>query len=344
MELGVKPSDGTFPTAEQLSEHGFFGFYAHHAKGIGKLQRTLQEQLDEQKLASIFDDLITGNREHDIARLRSLQHEDSKLLLCTLPSKSEYRMSDEVFNGFLNRRLGLPEAPVLPERCKCGNDYRSDSNSHPLRCNKNSGGWIYAHNSGVRALAYCARKAGCLVNTDNLAQQVVLDEADQSADSAKVNIIPDVEIHSSSGTIMCDVSLAISQPSDYRSAVSAGTAATAKRREALKKAKYQPLVDQRQPSCSFFPLVIERDTLAFGPKSLELIDFICAHSRSLSSDDELSVVDVKVRLQLAVCRGTTALIRQALIRDHRVSYRESLRATRRVLCAATAAVSASGAA
>jgi hypothetical protein len=332
LKLGMKPTDA-FPNAEQMMEHGFFDYYTHQAKSTWKLQRTIQLQLDEKKLASIFDDWTkAGNREHDIARLRSLQHQDCKLLLTILPSKKEYSISDEVARGFLNRRVGLPEAPVLPELCKCGKEYDCDNNSHPLRCNQNAGGWTYGHNSVVTVAGYVGRKSGYLVDTDKLREQVVLDnDEDESADSSSPTqtIIPDLELHSSSGTIICDVSLAISQPSDYRSAESAGTAATAKRREAVKIAKYKQLVEQRRPSCTFYPLVIERDTLAFGPKSLELINIICAQSRSIfSAAEQLSVTDVKVRLQLAVCRGTSALIRQALSRDHRTAFRGAVRASR----------------
>jgi hypothetical protein len=334
LDLGVKPdSDVAFPTEAQLAEHGFFGYYTHCAKLTGKLQHAIQEQLDEKKLASIFDQWNkAGNRENDIARLRSLQHEDCKLLLTTLPTKKEYSMSDEVCKGFLNRRLGLPEAPVLPERCICGGQHDSDSNSHALRCNRNAGGRTYAHNVVVREFAYCGRKTGHLVDTDKLADSIVMTDEDDSAassSSAAQTIIPDLELHSSTGTIICDVSLAISQPSDYRSRKSAGTAATAKERESRKMAKYKQLVEQRGSSCTFYPLVIERDTLAIGPKTLELIDTVCAHSRSfIPPAEQLSVLDVKVRLQLAVCRGTTALIRQAFTRDHRAAYRASVRLLR----------------
>ena len=128
---------------------------------------------------------------------------------------------------------------------------------------------------------------------------------------------------------------AMSKPTDYRRPESAGKATSAMAREKSKIAKYQQLMAQLGQSCTFYPMVIERDTLAIGPKSLELIEAICAHSRShLPPAQHLSVTEVKIRLQLAVCRGTSAFIRHAFSRDHRAD----TRATLRVIRAATEAV------
>ena len=68
-------------------------------------------------------------------------------------------------------------------------------------------------------------------------------------------------------------------------------------------------------SCEFYPLVLERETLAFGPKTLELIDRIESFSKSLASSARMPRFTMKARLLVEVCKGNARLADLASRKD-----------------------------
>ena len=71
----------------------------------------------------------------------------------------------------------------------------------------------------------------------------------------------------------------------------------------------------RDGSCVFAPLVIERESLAMGPATLELVDKIVVKSKGIAAQETQPRFTIIAKILIAACIGNAVLVDQALRKD-----------------------------
>ncbi len=191
--------------------------------------------------------------------------------------------------------------------CSCGAMQSEDANAHMVKCRSNTAGWCHVHNRVVHTLARAASDVGYTAQ--------VRDFTKMKQDH---HVVPDLKILGDKLPIMVDVSFVAVNHDDYRDVDVKSKdpqARSAMRRETEKEKHYHGIT--RNGSCVFSPLVLERESLAIGPKSLALINTIEAQSRGSGSLVHLTSFTIITRLLIAACTGNAVLAREARKKDAR---------------------------
>jgi hypothetical protein len=245
------------------------------------------------------------------ARLTALQSADCAVLLNVIPRTADLAVPCDAFRTMLRVRLGM-KADRLLHKCRCKADHTASANSHVLRCCRNAVNWCRGHNCLVGELAKIARECGYTVETRDFTKA-----------KNDHHVVPDAELIGVGKPIVVDVSLVAVSHTDYRPNARSSInppARSANRRETQKAEHYHNLV--QSGSCVFYPMVVERESLAIGKNSEALIDVVEAASRGIMSSARLSRFTIKVRLLRAVCIGNRRLVEDAINQDAKLEYRQ----------------------
>jgi hypothetical protein len=308
---GVVPDDKVLP--KSVADCRLIDFFARaHGAGAAMMQRVLQKQVDQAALARLMQQLDGApDGEQHKTRLKALQNPDSRLLYTIIPRDRSLRVPGKALQVHTRLRLGM-KADTRLNVCTCGTVHTDTANSHVMRCSSNTSGWYHVHNKTVYALANIARAAGLSAYT-----------RDFTKEKEEHHVVPDAVIMGGGQRRLIDVSFVTVSSSDYLRAKITDKnmdARSASRIEAQKKQHYQTLV--RDGSCVFSPAVFERETLAMGPATLDLIDQIEVFSRGITAKEYQPRFTTKAKLMIAACIGNAELVEHALAKD---THRENTR-------------------
>jgi hypothetical protein len=297
-ELGVKVSK-VFPNLRDRNVD-FFQFYSK--VNCTKLQHQLTEQIDMKRYQTLMDDWSRKpTTRHHVARLKSLRNETAHLPLLALRKNPELHITDQQLRIYLRERFGLTPSKLL-SCCACGHKYQTKQNPngaaderHYLKCNKHTQGWISSHNEVVRGLHRQCTKA----QLSTFAEHLTSMKKDH-------HVIPDLCCISSDGEIAIDVTLTTSDAYAYTRHTPAKLAAAAKKSEDKKIRKYDEMAKDK--NIIFYPFAVERNTCAFGPKTLQLL----AHIGRLSCG---SIFLLKLAMAVSVVKSNELLMRNIVTKD-----------------------------
>jgi hypothetical protein len=255
--------------------------------------------MDKKRHPGLMRHLRRSGRKKDLARMKSLRNEVCHIPLVTRASRPEHVIQDVDLEVYMRQRLGFTPIVNMPAVCACGRtaeDSSARDNLHAYKCNKHAAGYTISHNIVVRELARTCKRARMTCFTEGLGVDV----------KKKHHVIPDFElIDINAQKIIGDVTMTTSSHQAYTSKVKKGEAAAANLREKAKTKKFAQLA--KTQNADFYPLAIERNTVAFGNDSLLLVKILGARIGSEFM--------VKTALAAAVVKANAAFLRYLIDRD-----------------------------
>ena len=313
LALGVKPC-AFFPA---LGED-FFSFYEKNEAAIVKagikMQHWLTAQLHQHRYKELSDSAAPKERERmEVQRKYLTPH----LPLLCVPAKPGAKVFNVPFRQFMRERDGLAPVPSLPLRCTCGKLHDGGDALHHYKCSSNAGGWQFAHNALVEAIAGVMADAG--MQCDVKARY--MGDAQE-----KHGVVPDiVAFDCDAKRLVVDVSLTSADAQILSPRSRDRATAAAERREQFKQGKFAGLSKGWQGS-KFRPFVVERPQLRICPESEQLLDMILRDGARRDIRKLRTKTEVLSRVVACVCRGNSAIVQRCLNKDQRADLQTAVSA------------------